>query len=144
MSTEHIENIGPEQNPSADSMIFVFGSNEAGIHGAGAALYAARYRGAKRGIGFGPVGQSFGIPTKDMYLDTLPLRVIQYYVNLFLAYANSNKQLEFQVTQIGCGYAGYTQKQIAPLFELAPSNCLFDLAWKPFLGEAFRYWGKWN
>jgi hypothetical protein len=57
-------------------MIFVFGSNEAGRHGRGAALTAVRKHGAREGQGFGPAGNSFAIPTKDWRLDTLPVSVI--------------------------------------------------------------------
>lgn len=55
-------------------MIFVFGSNEAGRHGAGAAKTAMRYHGAEYGKGFGHYGNSFAIPTKDMNLQVTELR----------------------------------------------------------------------
>jgi hypothetical protein len=48
--------------------------------------------------------------------------------------------LEFQITQIGCGFAGWTSEQIAPMFDGAPDNCSFDEAWKPWLGDR-KYWG---
>ena len=52
--------------------IFVFGSNEAGRHGAGAAAQAKRW-GAKNGIGVGLSGHTYAIPTKDKYIETLGL-----------------------------------------------------------------------
>src|SRR5262249_41455073 len=39
--------------PAAAAEIFVFGSNEAGRHGKGAALHARKHYGAKYGVGFG-------------------------------------------------------------------------------------------
>ena len=34
----------------------------------------------------------------------------------FLFYASEHPELEFLTTMIGCGLAGYTPEQIAPLF----------------------------
>lgn len=65
----------PEFEPYVDKAIFVFGSNEAGVHGAGAAAYAMRFRGAVYGEGVGRKGRSYAIPTKDMEIKTLPLGV---------------------------------------------------------------------
>lgn len=114
-------------------MIFVFGSNLAGRHGAGAAKHAYLYKGAKHGMGIGHHGNSYAIPTKDTRIQTLPLKVIKSYVDVFVYYAQTHPELEFKVTRIGCGLAGYTDEQIAPMFMDAPSNCYFDTAWKPYL-----------
>lgn len=122
-------------------MIFVFGSNEAGIHGGGAANFAVRKHGAQLGRGVGRQGNSYAIPTMDMHVSPLALEKIARYVNDFLAYAVSHPSDEFQVTAVGCGIAGFTHAQIAPLFAGAPANCLFDDAWKPFLGPGKKYWG---
>ena len=64
-------------------MIFVFGSNIRGIHGAGAALYARQHCGAICERGVGPQGRSYAIPTKDDNLRPLPLDVIGNYVSKF-------------------------------------------------------------
>lgn len=117
-------------------MIFVFGSNEAGRHGKGAALFAKQHRGAVYGVGVGRTGQAYAIPTKDKYLRTLPLSVIQTYVSEFIKYAINNPTLEFQVTRVGCGLAGYTDKQIAPLFKGVPKNCLLPIAWVEILEKS--------
>uniref|UniRef100_A0AAU6VZ10 ADP-ribosylglycohydrolase n=1 Tax=Pseudomonas phage Arace01 TaxID=3138526 RepID=A0AAU6VZ10_9VIRU len=121
--------------------VFVFGSNAAGIHGAGAAKVAWKQHGARYGKGYGHHGDTFAIPTKDEHIETLPLPRIEQYVQGFLAYAKDHRKLTFQVTRIGCGLAGYKDKDIAPLFKDAPLNCQFDEAWKPFLGDAYTYWG---
>jgi hypothetical protein len=96
--------------------VFVFGSNESGIHGAGAALIAKELFGAQQGKGFGPQGRSFAIPTKDWQISTLPPLPIAAYVDRFLQYAILNPKTIFLVTEIGCGYAGYTPIDIAPMF----------------------------
>lgn len=99
-----------------ENEIFVFGSNEAGIHGAGAARQALDQFGARWGVGFGPQGKTFAIPTKDWSIRTLPIQHIKPYVNSFLSYALTQPNLVFLVTEIGCGLAGYKPKDIAPLF----------------------------
>jgi hypothetical protein len=123
-------------------MIFVFGSNLAGRHGAGAALTALRYHGAKEGRGIGLYGTSYAIPTKDFALKVLPLPVIEGHIGDFKAYAAAHQQWGFQITRVGCGLAGFTDEQIAPLFLGAQeTNCFFDLKWRPFLGNRYEYWG---
>lgn len=112
--------------------IFVFGSNLAGVHGAGTALYARKHHGAIYGQGIGLQGNSYGIPTKDLYIRTLPLDVIEHYVDKFIQFAKDNHEMVFQVTRIGCGLAGYTDKQIAPMFKNAPSNCLLPEGWRDY------------
>lgn len=104
------------------SEIFVFGSNEAGRHGKGAALYARQHHGAIYGQGVGRQGDSYAIPTKDGALRTLPIRDIQGYANAFISYACRNSNLQFKLTAIGCGLAGYKPSDIAPLFAHAPAN----------------------
>lgn len=110
-------------------MIFVFGSNLAGRHGKGAALYARQHHGAEYGVGEGRTGNSYAIPTKDEKLRTLPLADIEQSVKKFIRYAQLNTHDVFQVTRIGCGLAGYTDDQIAPMFEGAPKNCMLPAAW---------------
>ena len=106
---ENITHLEPNQ-------IFVYGANSAGIHGAGAAKLALKW-GAKHGMA-GLVGQTYGIPTKDKKIQTLPLDKIQVHVNDFLATAFSHPEYEFLVTKIGCGLALYQPKDIAPLFKI--------------------------
>lgn len=97
--------------------IFVFGSNEAGLHIGGAALHAYLNFGARYGQGFGQAGKSFAIPTLDWHVGKLPLGVIRSYVRRFIKFARYNKNLTFLVTEIGCGIAGRTPEEIAPLFK---------------------------
>lgn len=112
--------------------IFVFGSNLAGRHGKGAALFARQHRGAIYGKGYGPQGQSYAIPTKDEKLGVLPLDKIKLYVLGFIIYAGSHPELTFEVTRIGCGLAGYKDEQIGPMFARVPSNCELPEEWEQY------------
>lgn len=112
---------------------FVFGSNLAGRHGAGAANIALKKFGAIYGEGIGKVGNSFAIPTKNHNLEVLPIETIEVYVGFFLWYAYCNQFEEYFLTSIGCGLAGYTPDQIAPMFKHASDNISFPDTWKDFL-----------
>lgn len=91
--------------------IFVFGSNLQGMHGGGAARIAHRNFGAIMGQGVGLQGQSYAIPTMQGGVET-----IRPYVDEFIAFAKAHRELTFLVTRIGCGIAGFTDAEIAPLF----------------------------
>jgi O-acetyl-ADP-ribose deacetylase (regulator of RNase III) len=93
--------------------IFVFGSNLEGMHGGGAAAVARKW-GAIWGQGVGLQGQTYAIPTMQGGVET-----IKPYVDEFLAFAKSHPELKFLVTEIGCGIAGFTVQEIAPLFKAA-------------------------
>lgn len=125
--------------------IFVFGSNEGGIHGAGAARFAYSKKGARWGHGYGISGNSWAIPTKaangNQVGETLPLERIQQYVSGFLAFAHGHPDMQFEVTRIGCGLAGLKDEDIAPMFINAPENCLFDEKWAGYLHSTADYWG---
>ena len=94
--------------------IFVFGSNLAGFHGGGAARIAYEQFGAEWGVGVGRTGQCYAIPTMQGGVET-----IRPYVDEFICYAGQHPELTFLVTRIGCGIAGFTDEQIAPLFAAA-------------------------
>lgn len=114
--------------------VFVFGSNLAGIHGAGAAKIATVRFGAVYGIGKGWQGNSYAIPTKDVALRKLPLHTIQADIENFVRLTNDPFILNYGyfVTRIGCGLANYKNEQIAPLFKGA-RKCSFAEEWKPYL-----------
>lgn len=112
VSKENITDLGTNE-------IFVFGSNLAGIHGAGAARFAYENFGAKYGKGEGITGSCYALPTKSREIKTLTLQQIKEHVDKFFELAKPNKEYTFLVTEVGCGYAGYTPLHIAPLFEEA-------------------------
>lgn len=101
---ENITSLGEDE-------IFVFGSNLAGHHAGGAARTAKRLFGAIEGQGVGLQGQSYAIPTMQGGVET-----IKPYVDEFIRLAREWDQTTFYVTRIGCGIAGFTDAEIAPLF----------------------------
>ena len=101
---EHITTLGPDE-------IFVFGSNLEGHHMGGAARTAMERFGAEWGKGVGLQGRSYAIPTMFRTVDE-----IRPYVDEFINLAREWDQTTFYVTRIGCGIAGFTDREIAPLF----------------------------
>jgi len=137
---DHAETLRVENLMKHPNAIFVFGSNLAGRHGAGAAKDALDLYGAVRGVGHGPQGRAYAIPTKDENINTLPFKTVVNYVSTFLDYANQYPNLTFAVTRIGCGRAGYNDFQIAPLFTHAPHNCQLPEHWRDIInGEQFSF-----
>lgn len=124
----HIDGSKPQNGE-----IFVFGSNEAGIHGAGAAREALENYGAVWGDGFWFRGQSYAIPTKDREIITLPFYIVKHNVERFLMDSRAHQEFEFFVTRIGCGLAGYKNSEIAPMFSCAPNNCNMPIEWKEWM-----------
>lgn len=104
ISSNRITHLAPNE-------IFVFGSNLQGMHGGGAARMAYEHFGAVWGQGVGHFGQSYAIPTMQGGVKT-----IKPYVDDFIEFAKRHSELEFLVTEIGCGIAGFTPQEIAPLF----------------------------
>lgn len=100
----------------SENEIFVFGSNQSGRHGKGAAKTALGW-GAKWGQAEGLQGKTYGIPTKDSSVSrSLTPVEIKPYVDRFISFAKENPQMNFLVTEIGCGLASHKPKDIAPLF----------------------------
>lgn len=104
---ENITHLKPDE-------VFVFGSNLQGMHCGGAARVARQKFGAIMGQGVGMQGQSYAIPTMQGGVDT-----IKPYVDDFIDLAREWDQTTFYVTRIGCGIAGFTDEEIAPLFDQA-------------------------
>ena len=101
-------------NHLEENEIFVFGSNLSGIHGGGAARVAFESFDAQWGVGVGPTGKCYAIPTMQGGVET-----IKPYVDKFIEYAKQHTEQTFLVTRIGCGIAGFSDEQIAPLFAAA-------------------------
>lgn len=88
------------------------------MHGGGAARVAYDKFGAVWGQGVGLQGQSYAIPTMQGGVET-----IKPYVDQFIEFARECDHNTFYVTRIGCGIAGFTDVEIAPLFEDAYDLC---------------------
>ena len=118
--------------------IFVFGSNLAGRHGAGAAKQAMKY-GAVYGVGSGIMCNTYAIPTKDFNIKTLSTNAIEKYINQFITTAylinEYSDRYVYLITRIGCGLAGYTDNVMAKLFKACIDYSCFRLPieWKQYL-----------
>ena len=108
--------------------VFVFGSNGFGEHLGGAAAIALTRFGAIMGQSEGLQGQSYGINTMDGF------EVMAEQIQRFIEFAKLHPELTFYLTEIGCGIAGFTPKEIAPLFQNAPENVLMPGSFRRCLG----------
>jgi len=122
----------PEHTPDMISElktdeVFVFGSNLEGMHGGGAAYTAFKKFGAAMGCGVGHRGQSYAIPTMHGGVED-----IRPYVDEFIRYAAEHPELFFYVTRVGCGIAGFKDREIAPLFAEARglANVCLPKGWR--------------
>ena len=122
--------------PPPEGSIFVFGSNQAGIHGAGAARFACEKLGAGCGVGEGVTGKCYALPTKDLNIWTLPLDDIKQAVERFKSHAAYHPQVQFFMTRVGCVLAGYSDADIAPLFVGSPTNVNFPAPWAGYLEQS--------
>lgn len=98
----------------APNEVLVFGSNILGKHNGGAARQAVIHFGAKMGQAEGIQGQSYAIPSVGNTFED-----IKAAVDRFTEYVVLHPKQKFMLTAIGCGNAGYTPRQIAPLFREA-------------------------
>jgi hypothetical protein len=109
--------------------VFVFGSNAAGLHAAGAAALAHDRFGAVWGQGHGLHGQSYAINSMS------GLTVLRQEVAGFVDFAADHPELRFLVTEIGCGIAGYTPTEVAPFFVGAGDNVVLPERFAAELGR---------
>lgn len=111
--------------------IFVFGSNLAGRHGMGAALFAKRERGAVQGVGVGRTGNAYALPTKDERLNVISWTKVQEHLKVFRQYALDHPDEWFELTPVGCGLAGHRRsvlwKELKAL--RLPNNVLLSASW---------------
>ena len=99
-----------------ENEIFVFGSNLAGIHGAGAAFFAMKKFGAIKGVGRGLSGKTYAFPTKDHKIHSRSLKEIGEEISCLYRTALSMPEKIFLVTKVGCGLAGFSEQEIGDLF----------------------------
>lgn len=109
------------------NQIFVFGSNTAGVHGKGAAKTARDLFGANKGVAEGRTGQCYAIPTRiyigrdeehwKVRFEPVPLVTIHRSIHRLFEYADEHPELEFLMTKIGCGHAGYDVEDIKDIFD---------------------------
>lgn len=106
VASDRIEELGERE-------IFVFGSNKQGMHGGGAAWMAHKKFGAEWGVGEGLTGRTYALPTMEGAAS------MKKAMEQFTDCARRHPELTFLVTAVGCGIAGYTPREVAPLFRAA-------------------------
>lgn len=111
--------------PAKYGHVFVFGSNLMGDHAGGAAKYAKEKFHAQQGVGQGPTGGAYAIPTVDFNWNPIDIEHIKYFVLNFLREASANPKVTYHLTPIGCGIAGHKVEDIVPLFIGATKNVIF-------------------
>lgn len=134
--TFHLDNTIPRADKGGSPWIWVFGSNEKVVHGAGAAKVAHVSFGAKYGVGRGMTGNAYAIPTKDRRIQTLPFEEVAANIAQFLKFAHANPEKRFYITRVGCGLAGFSDEQIGPLFAGSVANCSLPSVWEQYI-DAF-------
>lgn len=115
--------------------VFVFGSNLAGRHGAGAAKQALKW-GALYGRGRGLCGQTYALPTKDQNLRVLPPERIALEIRALAAFAVVRPTLRFYLTAIGTGLAGLDEPLVRSWVEAAAMPSNVSPWWKWAMEEA--------
>lgn len=126
----HQNNTIPEY-PS--NYIFVFGSNLAGLHRIDYGPIAETMYGAETGIGIGFSGRSYALPVKDRFIRYLSLSEITKYINLFKQFTHEHPNKQFWITNMCEDKKGYKPYELGRLFAGCNTNCVFPLAWKPYL-----------
>ena len=121
----------PDGGLPQNNEVFVFGSNDAGRHGAGAAKAALQF-GAEYGVGDGMCGRTYAIPTKDFNLNTKEFDDIVFEINLFIRNTYIYPDLTFYITRVGCGLAGLNDSDVAPLFKGCNDNCIMPEPWRKY------------
>ena len=112
----------------APDEVFVFGSNASGHHGGGAAHIAWQKFGAVWGEGHGLHGQTYAIDTMS------GMGAFRADAETFVSFAQQHPELTFLLTPVGCGIAGYTPEEVAPMFATLPANVVLPEVFARALG----------
>lgn len=116
-----------------ENTVFVFGSDMIGQHADGAAKTAVAHFGALNGVGRGWSGQSYAIPTMNEHFQQMPLSQIQHYIDDFKIYTKNHPKIQYFITSLGCGIAGYKIEEIAPMFRGISHNVIFPQSFRAFV-----------
>lgn len=119
---DKIEKLEPDE-------IFVFGSNMAGNHAGGAALYAKEHFEAVEGMGEGITGQCYALPTLGKKLDQRNDEQLTMSIRKLWKFARENPDKVFLLTKVGCGIAGYEEEYMALKFRKCPHNIIKPRGW---------------
>jgi len=113
-----------------ENEVFVFGSNLAGIHGAGAARQAYKQFGAALGVGEGLTGQCYAFPTLGPKLEKIPIERMEEARDSLYSCCAELPEKTFLLTKVGCGLAGYDELEMRALFTRPPKNLIVPEGWE--------------
>lgn len=107
--------------------ILVFESDECGYHSTPIGKLAKEMYGAEEMFGVGLHGNSYAIPTLDMFGNKLSIREINIYIEKFIDFAIHNPRKKFILSKIGVEKYGMTEEDAEKLIEshLLPNNVKF-------------------
>ena len=100
-----------------DNEVFVYGSNQFAMHGAGSAKAAMNFGAIYKDVPMGLCGQSYGIITKSFNDRPVTLDFITSQVIVLHEFTFLRPELTFLVTKIGTALAGFTVEEIADIFK---------------------------
>lgn len=109
--------------------VLVFECYYYGKHSKRMALSAKKWFGAGSFCTFGHYKQCFAIPTAYRYQRTIDSYYLKMNIDRFIDHARLHSDLIFLVTRIGTDLAGYSDKEMSPLFKDAPPNCILPKCW---------------
>lgn len=117
--------------------IYVAATNIQGIPGAGTAKVAKLHHGLRYGVSQGFCGNTYAICTKDLHKGkrSVPLEFINEQVQQLKIAAAALPDVPFDVPAIGCGLAGFSPHEIAPMFKDSPPNMNLPLIFKEILNS---------
>jgi hypothetical protein len=106
--------------------VFVYGTNNLAQHDGGAAKSSLKWGSIYGDCPIGLCGNTYGIVTTSFNDQPITLAFIQSQIETLYQFAYVRPDLIFLVTKIGCGIAGWSINQIAPLFTslVTPSNII--------------------
>lgn len=128
----------PQRTIEHDKLIFVYGSNLAGVNGKGAANIAKRFLSAADGVGEGMASEfCYALPTKDKNIQTRELSDVHISIDNLMSHALDNPTQQYMMTRVGCGLAGFCDEDILPHLGNIdiPKNVLLPGIWLQKLGR---------
>ena len=115
--------------------VFVFGSNLNGNHAGGAARTAVERFGAEMGVAEGITGKCYALPTLDENMEKVEPIALKESIMRLVSTAVNYPALNFYITKIGCGIAGWEVRDV--------SYIVFDAIQEEFaMSDGGRYMPK--
>ncbi len=109
-------------NELQGNQVIVVGTNLNGEHYGGAAAQAHQDFGLEWGVAEGLSGKTYAFPTLTKNMKQFLPTMLRDHVSRLYQTARNNPDLEFLLTPVGTGIAGYPYEVIEELFKNLPAN----------------------